>query len=194
MIHIKPDTDMLLIVDPQNDFITGSLAVKDAAEIIPILNKYGEKILNIAVSRDWHPFNHMSFVEQGGPWPVHCVANTEGAMFHKELASYIKNPALIINKAVDQNVDAYSAFDNTRLAKIMEASGIKTLFIGGLATDYCVKATVLDALKIKGLEVYLLIDAIKAVNANPDDGVKAIAEMMDKGAIPLILSEIVEVV
>lgn len=194
MIYIDEQTDMLLIVDPQNDFITGSLAVKDAADIIPILNEYGKKILNIAVSRDWHPFNHMSFTEQGGPWPAHCVANTEGAAFHKDLAPYIKNPALIINKAVDHNVDAYSAFDNTRLAKIIENAGIKSLFVGGLATDYCVKATVLDALKIKGLTVYLLLDAIKAVNVDPNDGHKAIEEMIKAGAIPIESDEIAEVV
>lgn len=189
MINIDPKTDLLLIVDVQNDFIDGSLSVKDAAEIVPILNKYIEKIPKVAVSRDWHPGNHMSFVGQGGPWPSHCVAGTRGAELHKDLNADLFE-VIVLNKATNPNVDAYSAFDGTHLDVILQDLGIKRLFIGGLATDYCVKATVLDALKINTIDTFLLMDAIKSVNIKPGDGDKAVEEIVEAGAFPMTFAEI----
>ena len=188
MIEINNRTDMLIIVDPQNDFIDGSLAVLHAEEIIPVLNKYIEKIPQKAVSRDWHPKGHSSFKDQDGPWPDHCVQNTWGAEFHKDLN--VDKRVTLINKGSELDTDAYSAFDGTGLDIIVQGSGIKRLFIGGLATDYCVKATVLDALKINGVKVYLLTDAIKAVKVNPGDGIAAMEEMFEAGAVPLVFAEI----
>ncbi len=175
--------DCLLIVDVQNDFLPGgSLAVPGGDEIIPVLNRYiqifRQHELPIVASRDWHPENHCSFQTQGGPWPVHCVAGTEGAGFAAELA--LPDSAIVVNKASKADKDAYSAFEQTELAGKLRNLGVERLFVGGLATDYCVLNTVLDALK-NHFTVMLLTDAIKAVNLEPDDGEKAIERMRAQG-------------
>jgi nicotinamidase/pyrazinamidase len=198
MIEINPKTDMLLVVDVQLDFTgyidennlaAGSLAVADAPEIIPVINKYIQKIPRKAFSRDMHPAGHSSFIGQGGLWPDHCVIGTRGAEFDPGL-DLDEQRAFIISKGTEIDKDAYSAFDGTGFEMVLPGMGIKRLFICGLATDYCVKATVLDALKIKGISVYVLTDAIKAVDVNPGDGKKALQEMFDAGAWPLVLAEV----
>ena len=191
MIEINPKSDLLFVVDAQTeiDFITGSLAVKDAAEIIPIINKYMEKIKRRIFSRDGHPKNHISFAVQGGPWPDHRVEHTEGIKFHPDL-DVDSSKAMIVSKGIDTDKDAYSAFDGTGLDMILPCISVKRVFFCGLATDYCVKATVLDALKLKNLQIYLLIDAIRAMNIKPGDGNAAIIEMCDAGAIPMVFAEI----
>jgi len=189
-ISINQKTDLLLIVDVQNDFITGSLAVKNSDTIIPVINKYIKKIRRKVFSRDMHPENHVSFTDYGGQWPPHCVVGTPGAEFHPELDIHT-GKSFIVNKGTLVDKDNYSAFDSTGLGMVLQGMNIKRIFVCGIATDYCVKATVLDALKLKGLQVYLLIDAIKAVNVNPDDGEAAINEMCVKNnAIPLTIDEI----
>ncbi len=182
--------DALVVVDVQNDFLPGgSLAVPRGDEVIPVLNHYLAAFLlrglPIFATRDWHPPNHCSFQPYGGPWPPHCVAGSEGAA----LAPALELPAstvLITLKGTQPEKDAYSAFDGTDLDARLRAQGVGRLFVGGLATDYCVLCTVKDGLKA-GYAVVLLQDAIRAVNVRPGDGERAEAEMIRLGAIPIRL-------
>ncbi len=185
--------DALLIVDVQNDFLPGgSLAVVGAEAIIPVLNRYIDfftlRSLPVFASRDWHPVRHCSFSDRGGPWPGHCVAGTPGA----EFSSLLKLPQqlFVISKATHEDQDAYSAFDGTNLANLFMQHGVERLFIGGLATDYCVLHTVQDALK-HGFAVSLLVDAVGAVNVVADAGERAIDAMLSAGAVALHVSEII---
>ena len=174
--------DALLIVDVQNDFLPGgSLAVPHGDEVVPLLNRYLRAFQNLPVyaTRDWHPERHCSFRAQGGPWPPHCVAGTHGAEF--SVALQLPPAAAIISKAATPEQDAYSGFQGTGLNAQLRAANIRRLFIGGLATDYCVLNTVRDALKL-GYEVFLLADAIRAVDVQPGDGQRAEQEMTKFGA------------
>ncbi len=187
-IDTKPvKGDALIIVDVQNDFLPGgSLAVPNGDEVVPALNRYvaafESQRLPIYATRDWHPANHCSFKAQGGIWPPHCIAESNGAQF----APGLKRPAdmVVISKATTSEKDAYSGFEGTDLAERLHKQGVHRLFIGGLATDYCVLNTVKDALKHK-FTVLLLQDAIRAVNVQPDDGRKAEEEMQRLGAKPI---------
>jgi nicotinamidase/pyrazinamidase len=177
-------TDALIIVDVQNDFFPGgALPVPDGDQVIPALNDYikifKKANASIFATRDWHPSNHISFKAQGGPWPPHCIQDTEGANFHPDLK--LPNEATIISKAMDPREEAYSGFHNTALADKLKNQGVKGVFVGGLATDYCVKNTVLDAREL-GFEVVLLLDAIRGINAKSDDAARAIAKMVESGA------------
>jgi nicotinamidase/pyrazinamidase len=181
--------DALIIVDVQNDFLPGgALGVTDGDQIISPLNEYIKKFsakgLPIFATRDWHPKKHCSFKEQGGTWPAHCVADTFGAKFAHTLS--LPDNAHIISKAVYADNDAYSGFGGTNLHGRLTDMSIKRVFIGGLATDYCVKATVHDALN-HGYEVYYLEDASRAVNINPTDGEEAEKAMEKAGAKKLNL-------
>lgn len=176
--------DALLAVDVQNDFLPGgSLAVPHGDEVVPPLNHclalFAAHKLLVYASRDWHPANHCSFRAQGGPWPPHCMANTEGAMFAPLLR--LPRDAVVISKADTPEQDAYSAFGGTDLDQRLKAAGIKRLFVGGLATDYCVLNSVKDALAL-GYDVMLLSDAMRAVEVAPGDGERALAEMKQRGA------------
>lgn len=205
----------LLLVDIQKDFcLNGALEVKDGDSIVPTANKlidfFEEKKQLVVATKDWHPLNHKSFAVNscknvgdfgdlnGLPqvfWPIHCVQDTEGSEFHKDL----KKVANIIYKGQNTGVDSYSGFfDNgkiyeTNLNSTLKSSDIKTLYIMGLATDYCVKYTVLDALEL-GYEVYLVEDGIKGVNLNPNDSQKAIDEMCSKGAKLIDSSKIINTI
>src|SRR5574337_950237 len=188
-IDLGPD-DALVIVDVQNDFLPGgSLAVPQGDKVIPILNCYltafMRRGLPIIATRDWHPPNHCSFQPYGGPWPSHCVQGTPGAEFAPGLELPVST-ILITLKGTRPEKDAYSAFDGTDLDTRLRAQGVKRLFVGGLATDYCVLCTVNDGLKA-GYAVALMQDAIRAVNVRPDDGERAEAEMIRRGAIPIRL-------
>ncbi|RPH78873.1 MAG: isochorismatase family protein, partial [Nitrospiraceae bacterium] len=130
---------------------------------------------------DWHPPNHCSFHEQGGPWPIHCVAGSTGALPPPSFP--IPEMATIIHKATLPDKEAYSAFQDTPLCEYLQAAGIGRLFIGGLATDYCILNTVRDA-RVLGYHVCLLTDAIQAVNVAWEDGRKAEEAMIRLGAIP----------
>ena len=174
-------TTALVIVDVQVDFCPGgALAVREGDKVVPVLNEYIKQFAAasapIIFTRDWHPSNHSSFKSQGGPWPPHCVQNTSGAKFHPSLI--IPPEAEIVSKA-DRRDEAYSFFQGTDLAETLRRR-VQTLFVGGLATDYCVKETVLDSLK-EGFEVYLLDDASRGVDVNPGDSEKAIKLMVAKG-------------
>jgi len=176
--------DALIIVDVQSDFLPqGSLAVPEGDKIIPVLNDYianfSAKGLPIYATRDWHPKQHCSFKARGGRWPPHCIANTAGADFAKELQ--LNDQVEIISKATTPDVDAYSGFENTDLRQRLMNSAVKRIFVGGLATDYCVFNTVKDALNAK-FEVCVIEAAIKAVNVDPGDGERALHEMQRLGA------------
>ncbi|HXH02452.1 MAG TPA: nicotinamidase [Candidatus Competibacteraceae bacterium] len=191
MITLSPG-DALIIVDVQNDFLPGgSLAVPEGDQVVGRMNDYisafQARHLPIFATRDWHTPDHCSFQAQGGPWPPHCVAGTAGADFAPGLR--LPADAVIISKATRQDQDAYSGFQGTDLAERLRAAGVKRVFVGGLATDYCVLNTVRDALT-EGFQVRLLTDAIRAVDVQPGDGARAIAEMQAKGAIPLSLAEV----
>lgn len=188
MEQLKED-DALLIADIQNDFLPGgALGINDSDVIIPVLlayiRRFHSKGLPIFLTRDWHPSNHCSFKDRGGPWPVHCVAGSPGSL--PPLGFEAPPEVVIIYKAIDADQEAYSAFQNTPLHRHLQALGIHRLFIGGLATDYCVLNTVRDARKL-GYQVFLLTDGIKAVNVQPSDGHNAEREMIQLGAVPMRL-------
>jgi nicotinamidase/pyrazinamidase len=175
--------DALLIVDPQNDFMPGgALAVPNGDEIIPILNDWiaaAEKAnIPVIVSRDWHPPDHTSFQEQGGRWPVHCVRETPGAAFHKDLK--IPKNAIIVDKAFTKDKEAYSAFEGIThaesipLLEKLQTLGIKRIWIGGLALDYCVHYSAVGAHKA-GLEYHVILPACRSIAKNTEE--KAIKDM-----------------
>lgn len=184
MITIKPaEGDALIVVDVQNDFLPGgALAVPEGDAVIAPLNQvldiFHTRGLPIFATRDWHPENHCSFQAQGGPWPPHCVAGSDGAQFPASLAL----PAFtaIISKATTTDKDAYSGFEDTPLSMQLMMYGTKRVLVAGLATDYCVLNTVRDAVK-NGFQVVLLTDAVRAVNVKPGDGDKALGEMRAMG-------------
>jgi nicotinamidase/pyrazinamidase len=157
---------------------------------VPVLNRYlalaRRKRMPVFASRDWHPRDHCSFQPQGGTWPEHCVAGSPGAAFAPGLE--LPGEAVIISKATGKEADAYSAFQGTDLAQRLRKVGVKRLLVGGLATDYCVLNTVLDARKA-GFEVLLLADAIRAVNVKPGDGERAEREMLAAGAVATRLED-----
>ncbi len=176
--------DALIVVDVQRDFLPGgSLAVPRGDEVIPVLNRYLERFvaaeLMVVATRDWHPPNHCSFVSRGGTWPPHCVKLSVGAEFPDELA--LPDSALIVSKATSAAADAYSGFDGTLLEDALKQAGIRRIFVGGLATDYCVLATVTDGIAA-GFEVVVLEDAIRAVAVQPGDEKRALASMREAGA------------
>lgn len=180
----------LLVVDVQRDFCPGgTLAVPKGDRVVGPLNRYiklfSKKKFPVFISRDWHPKNSRHFKKFGGLWPVHCVQDTDGARFHPKLK--FPKSAVIISKGMDpKEKDAYSnfeAFDKKKrpFKKILKQSGVRELYIGGLATDYCVRASVLDALK-NHLKVKLLTDAVRGVDVKKGDAKKAVHEMARRGA------------
>lgn len=182
--------DALLIVDLQNDFLPGgALAVPNGDRVIAPINAlidlYHGRGLPIYASRDWHPEDHCSFTAQGGPWPPHCVAASEGALFSEALQ--LPEEAIVVSKALTAQEDAYSAFNGTGLARSMLADGVTRLTVCGLATDYCVLNTVLDGIDA-GFEVLIALEATRAVEVAPGDGDRAIARMLSRGAVPVRLS------
>jgi len=188
--------DALLVVDVQNDFLPGgSLGVAHGDEIVPVLNRcirlFVEKKLPVYASRDSHPADHCSFKAQGGPWPPHCVAGTQGAMFAPNLE--LPPDVVVISKADTPEADAYSAFGGTDLDARLKAASVKRLFTGGLATDYCVLNTVRDALAL-GYVIVLLTDAVRAVELTPGDGERALGEMRKLGAQFVTSAELLNVV
>jgi nicotinamidase/pyrazinamidase len=179
--------DALLVVDMQNDFLPGgSLAVPRGDEIIPLLNRYISWFhahgLPVFATRDWHPPDHCSFLPQGGPWPPHCIAATAGAAFPAALV--LPADTRIISKAIQREQDAYSGFAGTQLDALLQADNVRRLFVGGVATEYCVRNTVQDALQ-HHYTVFVLLDAVRALNLQADAGPQALEAMAHLGAIPL---------
>jgi len=161
----------LVVVDLQNDFCPGgALGVRDGDQIIPAVNRYVELFLNkslpVFVSRDWHPKTSKHFQEAGGPWPPHCIQNTSGANFHDDFR--VPDQAIVLSKGIDPELDGYSVFEAQDLhgncfKDLLDEMGVKELFIGGIATDYCVRMTSLDGLN-NGFDIHVLTDAIKGVD------------------------------
>jgi len=174
----------LIVVDVQNDFCPGgSLAVANGDEVVAPLNELMKEFLErgepVFKTRDWHPARTKHFTAYGGTWPVHCVQGTPGAEFR---AGLIDDPRItIISKGTTESADGYSGFDGTNLAQLLREKGVAEVWIGGLATDYCVKHTVLDARR-EGFAVKALADTMRAVDLNPNDGRQAIEEMRASGA------------
>jgi nicotinamidase/pyrazinamidase len=181
----KFGSSALVLVDIQNDFCPGgALAVAEGDKIVEIVNRLVPEFQLIISTQDWHPADHISFKEQGGPWPPHCVQGTAGAELHAVLDQ--TRIGYYFRKASSQSKDAYSEFEGTdddgrTLDQALKSSGIERIYVVGLATDYCVKATVLDGIKL-GYDVYVVTDAVRAVNVAPDDGEKALKEMASAGA------------
>lgn len=181
---MKATRRALLVVDVQRDFCPGGvLAINDGNKVVPKLNKvigaFYRASLPIFFTRDWHPPNHVSFKAQGGTWPPHCVKGTPGADFHPRLK--VPSGAFIVNKGTETSSEAYSAFQGTDLKKRLKELGVGEIILGGLATDYCVKESTLDALAA-GLKVEILKDCIKGVDLYALDSELAIQEVVTRGA------------
>jgi nicotinamidase/pyrazinamidase len=175
--------DALIVVDVQRDFLPGgALGVAGGDGVIPVFNRVLAQCvrwrLPIYATRDWHPPDHCSFRHRGGSWPPHCLAGSAGA----EFAAGLQLPAdvHVVSKATRPEADAYSGFQGTDLALRLRRDGCRRVVIGGLATEYCVRATALDALQL-GFEVVVLEDAIRPVDVSPGDGARALAELMARG-------------
>lgn len=189
----KPSAgDALIVVDVQRDFLPGgNLGVRGGDAVVPVMNRYLEHFrcrkLPLYATRDWHPKDHCSFKAQGGPWPPHCIADSEGAEFADNLD--LGEDVWVISKATTIEKDAYSGFEGTDLAERLRKQNVRRLFIGGLATDYCVFNTVKDALK-EGFQVLLLEDGVRGVDVNAGDSEKAINEMHALGARSVRLEDL----
>jgi nicotinamidase/pyrazinamidase len=169
----------------QRDFLPGgALAVPGGEAVVAPLNAWIGRFAAaggpVFATRDWHPPDHCSFAAQGGPWPPHCVARSAGATFAPGLQ--LPQDCRIVSKATRRDRDAYSGFDGTDLADRLRARGVQKVWIGGLATDYCVRATTLDALR-EGFEAHVLVPAVRAVEVQAGDGRRALEEMRAAGAI-----------
>jgi len=188
-VKITP-RDALILVDIQKDFLPGgALPVPEGDKVIEPANKYIELFLKaeapIFATRDWHPPNHISFKENGGLWPPHCVQNTEGAKFAEGLK--LPPETFIINKGDRPEFDAYSGFQGTLLESLLRERGVRRIFVGGLATDYCVLNTVLGGLNL-GFQVFWLSDASKGIT--PEGERKAEERMLTEGAVKITLTDI----
>jgi nicotinamidase/pyrazinamidase len=189
--------DALVIVDVQNDFCPGgSLPVSQGDAVVPVLNEYAQRFveagLPVILTRDWHPPHTRHFTTGGGVWPPHCVQRTHGARFHPDLA--IPVGAEVVSKGMDPDSDCYSGFDaltddGRPLAEVLRALGIRRVFVGGLATDYCVRYTARGAID-EGFEVVLLADAMRGVEVQPGDTERALAEMRGRGATETTLAAV----
>lgn len=182
-IQLTPG-DALLVIDMQLDFLPGGkLGVPNGDQVIAPINRlmqlFGAQGLPVVASRDWHPENHCSFSARGGPWPPHCVAGTEGAEFAPQL--HLPIDAVVVSKADTADTDAYSAFKGTGLAAQLRKRGVRRVVVCGLATDYCVLNTVIDA-RDNGFEVIVVPEAMRAVDVVPGDGDRALARMAELGA------------
>lgn len=179
----------LILIDVQNDFCPGgSLAVSGGDAVVPVLNacaaRFAQAGRPVFASRDWHPPATTHFQTCGGAWPPHCVMDTVGGAFHPDLR--LPDGAIVVSKGMGAEEDAYSAFqarlvDGSGLAAALHAAGVRRLYVGGLATDYCVKATVLDALAA-GFAATVLLDGSRGVNLKAHDAEEALQVMVDAGA------------
>lgn len=179
--------DGLIVVDVQNDFLPdGALPVAEGDAVVAPLAAWAARFaaagLPVFATRDWHPANHCSFAAFGGTWPPHCVAGSPGAAFAPGLD--LPPTTRIIDKATTPGAEDYSGFAGAGFDAALRSAGVQRLIVGGLATDYCILHTVLDARRF-GYPVVVLADAIRAVNVQPGDGAKALAAMADAGALIL---------
>ncbi|MDA8138160.1 MAG: isochorismatase family protein [Desulfobacteraceae bacterium] len=178
-------SDGLLVIDVQWDFCPGGLLpVPDAQKIIGVLNTWIQTALErevpVYTSRDWHPRGHLSFREKGGPWPPHCIQDTDGAQFHPAL--HRDEKILVITKGTRFDMDQNSVFEETGFSRQLFHDGVRRLIIGGLALDGCVLQTALDALH-NGFEVHIIEDATRPMNE--EEGRRAIERLVKAGAVIL---------
>lgn len=179
----------LLVVDVQYDFLPGgALGVRDGDAILPKVNRaielFERRGLPVLASRDWHPPVTRHFKAYGGAWPPHCVQGTKGARFHRDLK--LPKSAIVVSKGMDPEEESYSAFQaftkkGRDLESVLREFGVGELYIAGLATDYCVRASAIDAIK-RGFRVRVLKDAIGGVDVKPGDSEQALKEMRAVGA------------
>lgn len=169
----------LIVVDVQNDFCHGgALEVADGDAVVEPINRLAREADFVVATRDWHPSDHASFAEQGGPWPVHCVQDTPGARLHPAIdASEIDE---VIDTGQTRDCEGYSAFEDTALERVLRRQGVDTVDVAGLALDYCVKATALDA-KRAGFDVIVHRDATRAVEVKAGDADRAVEELRAAG-------------
>ncbi|HEX7715440.1 MAG TPA: bifunctional nicotinamidase/pyrazinamidase [Bacillota bacterium] len=182
----------LIVVDVQNDFCPGgALAVQGGDEVVPVINELIPKFDMVVYTRDWHPEHHVSFAEKpqftDKSWPVHCVANSRGADLHPELTFTLN--AMIVDKGTDPAQEAYSGFQGTDLAKTLHRLNIDTVYIAGLATDYCVKHTALDALQ-EGFKVKLVIDGCRGVDVPPGSAAQTAQDLRQAGVDIITAKEV----
>lgn len=188
---------VLLLVDVQNDFCPGgALPVPEGDRVVGVLNEYVKRFeragAEVYASRDWHPQVTRHFQNQGGPWPPHCVANTPGAAFHPGLK--LPRTAAVVTKGTDPTDHGYSAFEavdakGRGLGVALKQSRVSTLYVGGLATEYCVRASVMDGLN-EGLDVVVLLDAVRGIDVHEGDVARALDEMLRGGARTATLATI----
>jgi len=184
-LTVGPD-DALIVVDVQHDFLPGGpLAVAKGERIFAPIDALASRFRRVYATRDWHPLDHSSYAQFGGPWPVHCVAGTRGAAFDARLD--LKQIDVVIDKGVDRATDGYSGFVATQLASDLRLHGVRRVFVCGLATDYCVKATALDA-HAAGFATVVVADASAAVDVEPGDEARALEELRAAG-IDVVQSE-----
>ena len=170
----------LLIIDFQNDFTPGgALAVEGGDEIAEPVIRLAGSVDAVFATRDWHPPDHASFETQGGPWPVHCVVGTRGASLHPAMAEVELDGIVDVGRERDD--EGYSGFENSDLAELLHDRGVERVYVCGLATDYCVRASAIDACR-EGFDVTVVEDAIRAVNVDPGDGERALEDMRAAGA------------
>ncbi len=169
--------DGLIVVDVQNDFCPGgALAVPDGDAVVEPINRLIERFPVVLATRDWHPPDHSSFQSQGGPWPAHCVAESAGAQLRPGLR--VDRIESVLDKGRDPDADGYSGFEGTGLGALLREHGVDTVHVAGLALDYCVRATALDARR-EGFEVVVHRQATRAIDA--EDAERAVEEMREAG-------------
>ena len=167
------------MVDVQNDFCPGgALAVPDGDAVVEPINRLARQLPFVVATRDWHPDDHSSFAEQGGPWPVHCVRDSEGAELHPGVDRAAIDA--VVDKGQTSHTEGYSGFEATGLERLLREQGVDRVHVAGLALDYCVRATALDARRA-GFDVVLHADATRAVDVHPGDGERAIEELRQAG-------------
>jgi nicotinamidase/pyrazinamidase len=182
-------SEALLIIDFQNDFTSGgALEVPEGDEIAEPVKRLADRFEIVMATRDWHPPDHASFETQGGPWPVHCVRGTPGAEFHPAMDEVALDEVVDVGR--EREDEGYSGFEKSELANLLRERGVDKVFVTGLATDYCVRASAIDACR-EGFDTTVVEDAIRAVNVNPDDGERAIEDMKQAGANVATSEEVV---
>jgi nicotinamidase/pyrazinamidase len=170
----------LLIIDFQNDFTSGgALEVPEGDDIAEPVKRLADHFDVIVATRDWHPPDHASFQKEGGPWPVHCVRGTHGADFHPAMEGIELDAVVDVGQGRDD--EGYSGFENSDLARILRDHGVDAVYVCGLATDYCVRASAIDACS-EGFEVTVVEDAVRGVEVNQGDSERAFQDMRDAGA------------
>jgi len=187
-VYVLKDLDVLFIADPQVDFMPGgALAVPEGDKIFEPLNRLTHRFHLVIASQDWHPVDHISFRERGGPWPPHCVQMTAGADFHPKLDQ--SNLGLIVRKGYVPDQEQYSAFHKFDLAGMLRGRGTERVFVAGVATEYCVHDSAMGALE-GDLEVYVLRDCVGPIEVEPGDEERALANLEKRGAVIIQSNEL----